>query len=126
MVRGQQSHKNGQSNPPSSAPIQLPTAQEENPPGIKDIKWVELYTKYRKFIPQEKQQQWKYYREDPGLQKKQAVKKHSKAERELRKKRALPSTTDTADTTTNNSSTTTTDKSDDTTAKPVLESTNTH
>jgi hypothetical protein len=35
-------------------------------PGIQDIKWVELYTKYAKLIPEEKRASWKYYNEDPG------------------------------------------------------------
>jgi hypothetical protein len=64
----------------------------EEPPSIPpveilDIKWVELYDKWGKFIPLDKKTEWRYYHEDPGPVRRKAIKSNTKAAKLARKGR---------------------------------------
>jgi hypothetical protein len=59
----------------------------EEAPGIKDIKWVELYSKPGKFVPPEKKLLWKYYNTDPGKVRVKNVRNQSKESKLQRKMR---------------------------------------
>jgi hypothetical protein len=58
-------------------------------PGMKDIKWVELYSKIGKYVPKEKKALWKYYNEDPGAVRKAKVKSQSKQSKKQRNERTV-------------------------------------
>jgi hypothetical protein len=58
-------------------------------PGMKDIKWVELYSKIGKYVPPEKKALWKYYNEDPGAVRKDKVKSQSKQSKKQRNERTV-------------------------------------
>ena len=66
----------------------------EEGPGIQDIKWVELYKKYGKFIPEDKKRQWKYYNEDPGDKRRRKVQDQSKANKKQRRERSVTTEAD--------------------------------
>ncbi|CAB9497864.1 expressed unknown protein [Seminavis robusta] len=53
------------------------------PPGIADIKWVELYDKWRPLIPPESRT-IKWFNEDPGLERRNKVSSNSEAARATR------------------------------------------
>jgi hypothetical protein len=53
--------------------------------GLPDIKWKELHSKWGKYVPEDKKQQWRYYNEAPPKEKIAAVAKHSKDARLQRK-----------------------------------------
>jgi hypothetical protein len=55
------------------------------PVGLQDIKWKELHSKWRKYVPTEKKPEWKYYIEEPPKEKIAAVAKQSKQARLQRK-----------------------------------------
>ena len=57
-------------------------------PGMKDIKYKELYDKWRPLIPVEKRAQYKYYNEDPGDEIRGKVKTQSKEAKTARKNRS--------------------------------------
>jgi hypothetical protein len=61
----------------------------DEPPGMKDIKWVELYSKIAKYVPKEKREEWYYYHTDPGTIRKEKVKNQSKASKRQRKERTV-------------------------------------
>ena len=52
--------------------------------GMKDIKWVELFDKWRPLIPDEFRAKWKYYAEDPGTERRDKVKNNKKKSKEQR------------------------------------------
>jgi hypothetical protein len=58
------------------------------PPGMPDIKWVELHDKWRPLVPREEHHKWKYFLNDPGPEVRQKVKTHSKKSRTDRKDRS--------------------------------------
>jgi hypothetical protein len=60
----------------------------EEPPGMKDIKWIELYSKIGKYVPPEKKALWKYYHTDPGTVRKDKVSMQAKQSRKQRKERS--------------------------------------
>jgi hypothetical protein len=57
------------------------------PVGLQDIKWKELYSKWSKYVPEEKKQQWRYYNEAPPKEKIAEVAKQSKEARKQRQQR---------------------------------------
>jgi hypothetical protein len=57
------------------------------PVGLQDIKWNEMHKKWGAYVPQEKKQQWKYYKEAPPKDKMAEVSKHSKKARQQRQER---------------------------------------
>jgi hypothetical protein len=57
-------------------------------PGIQDIKWVELYYKWRPLIPEHKRKELRYFAEDPGYERRNRVKKHTRASKKQRKQRS--------------------------------------
>jgi hypothetical protein len=61
----------------------------ETAPGMKDIKWVELYSKIGKYVPEEKKKEWYCYHTDPGLVRKEKVKRQSKESKRQRKERTV-------------------------------------
>jgi len=67
--------------------------REERPaqlqhPGMKDIKYKELYDKWRPLIPFEKRKEYKYYNDDPGDEIRGKVKTETKASKAARKSRS--------------------------------------
>ena len=56
-------------------------------PGMPDIKWVELYKKWGKFVPEDKKKKFKYYHEKPPETIATQVKEASKAAKDARKAR---------------------------------------
>lgn len=54
------------------------------PPGMKDIKYKELYDKWRPLIPTEKRNQYKYYKDEPGEAIRGKVKANTKAAKAAR------------------------------------------
>jgi hypothetical protein len=62
-------------------------------PGIQDIKWVELYAKYAKLIPEEKRSEWRYYNEDPGPEIRSRVSKNSMEAKAIKRKRTSTGST---------------------------------
>ena len=54
------------------------------PPGIRDIKRIELFDKYGPLIPDEYKSKWKYYSEDPGIEIRKRVTSDKKISKELR------------------------------------------
>jgi len=57
-------------------------------PGMKDIKYKELYDKWRPLIPVEKRKEYKCYNDDPGDEMRGKVKKESKESKAARKNRS--------------------------------------
>ena len=47
-------------------------------PGLPDIKWQELYDKWRPLVPQKKRNSFHYFREDPGLERREKIKAQAK------------------------------------------------
>lgn len=58
------------------------------PPGLPDIKWLELYSKWGRFVPQDRKSGLKYFVEEPPKEIKERIKKQSKASRDARSKRS--------------------------------------
>lgn len=58
------------------------------PPGIQDIKWRELYDKWRPLIPEDKRSGLRYFTEDPGKERRQKVKEHTNKSKQQRKDRS--------------------------------------
>ena len=56
--------------------------------GIQDIKWRELYKKWGAFVPEDKEQQWRYYNEAPPEEKMKTAATHTKESSHQRKKRS--------------------------------------
>ncbi|CAB9521845.1 hypothetical protein SEMRO_1239_G255300.1 [Seminavis robusta] len=56
------------------------------PPGIPDIKWQELYDKWRKLIPLDKRT-IKWFKEDPGVERRAKVQANSKKAKATRRQR---------------------------------------
>ena len=54
---------------------------------ILDIKWRELFDKWKRYIPIDDRPKWKYYNEDPGKERQQMVKKHTKESKTTRGQR---------------------------------------
>jgi hypothetical protein len=54
---------------------------------ILNIKWIELHDKWGKFIPRPKKEDWKYYNEDPGPERRNKVKANRKKSKEARQAR---------------------------------------
>jgi hypothetical protein len=65
------------------------------PPGLPDIKWVELYSKWGRFIPEEIKPQFKYYHDKPSKVIAAEVKKQARQAKEGRKSRGRTTTTGT-------------------------------
>jgi hypothetical protein len=61
----------------------------EDPPGMKDIKWVELYSKIGKYVPENKRREWYPYHIDPGTVRKDLVKNQAKQSKKQRKERTV-------------------------------------
>ena len=57
------------------------------PPGIQDIKWRELYDKWRPLIPEDKRKGLKYLEEDPGQERRERVKAQTKTSKQQRQQR---------------------------------------
>jgi hypothetical protein len=55
--------------------------------GLPDIKWKELHHKWGTYVPQEKKQQWRYYKEAPPKEKVKEIAEQSKQARQQRKRR---------------------------------------
>jgi hypothetical protein len=55
------------------------------PVGLQDIKWKELHYKWGAYVPQEKKQQWRYYKEAPPEELIKDVASQSKRAQEQRK-----------------------------------------
>jgi hypothetical protein len=66
----------------------LLTPQVIPPLGIQDIKWRELYKKWRPYVMEDKWIQWRYYCELPPEAKLKVVEKQSKKARKQRTTRA--------------------------------------
>jgi hypothetical protein len=49
------------------------------PIGIQDITWMELYDKWWPLVPIQHRQEFKFFAEDPGVERRGKVKAHSKA-----------------------------------------------
>jgi len=62
------------------------------PPGMKDIKWKELFDKWKPLIPLEKRKEYRYYNEDPGKERRDNVKGNTKASKKARKERTATAT----------------------------------
>jgi hypothetical protein len=58
------------------------------PTGIQDIKWMELYDKWGPLIPQKHRETFKYYNDDPGLERRGKVKVDRKESKKLRSGRS--------------------------------------
>jgi hypothetical protein len=65
--------------------LQDPTPVD--PVAILDIKWMELYDKWKKFVPEESIAKWRYYNEDPGQERRDKVKRNRKKTKATRKAR---------------------------------------
>jgi hypothetical protein len=59
----------------------------EEAPGMKDIKWIELFSKIGKYVPEEKKALWAPYHTDPGAVRKEKVNLQSKQSKRQRKER---------------------------------------
>lgn len=57
------------------------------PVGLQDIKYIELYDKWRPLVPSTEWSKFHYYNIDPGTDRRSNVKKQTKAAREARAKR---------------------------------------
>ena len=77
----------------------LEEPQTIDKPGLQDIKWVELYKHWRPLVPQEHHNDYEYFKNDPGSERLDAVRKHS---RDARSQRATRSRTTDKTTTKNN------------------------
>jgi hypothetical protein len=58
------------------------------PVGIQDIKWIELYDKWGPLVPQKYRQTFKYYNNDPGLERRGKVKADRKVSKKVRSERS--------------------------------------
>ena len=63
------------------------------PVGMKDIKWVTLYDKWRSFVPVELRSTFKYYAEDAGLERRTKVKTNTNEAKSNRKGGTVTKTT---------------------------------
>jgi hypothetical protein len=61
--------------------------QKLSPPGLPDIKWNELYSKWGQFVPQDRKKGLKYFLEKPPASLKKAIAEQSAAARKERDKR---------------------------------------
>ena len=59
------------------------------PVGLQDIKWIELYDKWRPLIPEDVRPDFKYYAEDPGYARREKVKQHRKDSKKQRAGRSI-------------------------------------
>ena len=57
-------------------------------PGLANIKWNELYSKWGKFIPEHRKRGFKYYTEEPPATLKRSIADQSKAAKAARAKRS--------------------------------------
>ena len=57
--------------------------------GMKDLKWVTLYDKWRPLVPHEKRAEFKFYHTDPGVERRANIKENKKQSAELRKNRSI-------------------------------------
>jgi hypothetical protein len=57
------------------------------PIGIQDIKWIELYKKWRPLVPSDRWPKFRYYHEDPGAKRTKEVAESTKQTKKQRKKR---------------------------------------
>lgn len=53
-----------------------------------DIKWIELYKKWDRLVPEEKQKEFRYYHEEPPKKAQAKVRKNRKAAKAERKGRS--------------------------------------
>jgi hypothetical protein len=58
------------------------------PVGLQDIKWVELHDKWKPLVPHQHRNDFKYYRKDPGTERRAKVKAHSKKSKQQRQERS--------------------------------------
>ena len=63
-------------------------------PGMKDIKYKELYDKWRPLIPHHKRDEYKYYKDDPGEEIRGKVKANTKAAKAARQGRTASNVLD--------------------------------
>ena len=61
-------------------------------PGLQDIKWKELYDKWRLLVPPSKHKDWKFFNEDPGVKRRPTVTTNTKESKRLRTERSRTST----------------------------------
>jgi hypothetical protein len=59
----------------------------ERPIGIQNIKWIELYKKWRPLVPKDRWPKFRYYNEDPGLARTREVSESTKQSKNKRQKR---------------------------------------
>lgn len=57
------------------------------PPGLQDIKWLELYSKWGKFVPEDRKQGLKYYVNEPPKELKNNIRKQAREAKTTRNKR---------------------------------------
>ena len=62
-------------------------ANEESAPGLPDIKWRELYDKWRPLVPECKWAEFKYFANDPGVERRNNVRTELGMTKEQRKQR---------------------------------------
>ena len=60
-------------------------------PGMQDIKWIELYDKWRPLVPEQHRKGFKFFEEDPGPERRAKVKSHTKEAKKQRKERSVTS-----------------------------------
>lgn len=58
-------------------------------PGIQDIKWREIFDKWGPLITAEKRKEWKYLHVDPGKERRDKVRDHTKASKKQRRERTI-------------------------------------
>jgi len=61
-------------------------------PGMQDIKWKELYDKWRPLVPPSKHKDWKFFMEDPGKKRRSTVASNTNESKRLRTERSRTST----------------------------------
>jgi hypothetical protein len=66
----------------AQTPIAIPRV------GLPDIKWIELYHKWGRFVPDDKKKQWRYYRDAPPKKVRARVAKKNKEARQQRQQRS--------------------------------------
>lgn len=57
-------------------------------PGIQDIKWMELYNKWRKLVPSDRHNKWFYFCNPPSKATEDRVRQHTKASKKQRTDRS--------------------------------------
>jgi hypothetical protein len=62
------------------------------PPGIQDIKWIELWKKWRPLVPEAKRAEFEFYNSEPTKETIAAVKQHTKESKKNRKDRSRTDT----------------------------------